>query len=457
MAEIGIHQSWSSRTGFLMASVGLAVGLGNLWRFPYVAGLNGGGAFVLLYIFFVLAFGVPIIMGELALGRRGRLSAVGTMEKLTAEEGASRAWQSIGWLSLLVPFLGLAYYSIVAGWSFDYIYRAASGAFAGLDSEASNAAFNALQADPVRVVSLQFAFIAFTVLVVGLGVQKGIERASKIMMPALFAILLMLVGYAVFAGEFARGLSFLFNPDFTALSPKAVLMAMGQAFFSIAVGVGGLMTYGAYIPQRISLPRAALVIAGADTLVAILAGLAIFPIVFANGLDPQGGPGLIFATLPVAFGGMPAGALFGALFFLLFLFAGFTSALGMVEPIVCWVEEKWQIGRMTMAATVGLLAGIIGIAPALSFNKLADVKLLAGIPGVENWNIFQIFDGLVANLMLPVNALLISLFAGWILSRRVAEEELGLTGTPFLVWQFSVRFLAPLAITAIVVFGFFSD
>lgn len=452
-----VHSSWSSRSGFLLASVGMAVGLGNLWRFPYIAGLNGGGAFVLLYIFFVMAFGVPIIMAELALGRRGRESAVGTMAKLTDEANASPFWMLIGWLSLAAPFLGLAYYSIVAGWSFDYFYRAVSGAFAGLDPESSGAAFNALQADPVRIIALQFAFLAMTILIVGRGVQKGIEKASKIMMPALFVLLILMVIYAAVAGDFMRGLTFLFNPDFSALTGKAVLMAMGQAFFSLAAGAGGLIVYGAYVPKDQSLPQAALVIAGADTAVAILAGLAIFPIVFAFGLDPADGPGLIFVTLPAAFGGMPAGALFGALFFVLFFFAGLTSALAMLEPAVCWLEERWRVSRMQMAATAGILAGVIGLGPALSFNVLADIKLLYGVPGMGEWNIFQIFDGIVANLLLPINALLISLFAGWVLSREAVGEELGLTGPTFKIWLVSVRYLAPIAIAAIVVFGFIAE
>lgn len=435
-----------------MASVGLAVGLGNLWRFPYIAGLNGGGAFVLLYIFFVLAIGVPIIMAELALGRRGGQSAVGTMRVLTTEEDCSRGWRAIGWLSLVVPFLGLAYYSTVAGWSLDYMWRAASGAFAGLDQGGSNAAFDALQASPWRILSLQFLFLAATIYVVGSGIQKGIERASKIMMPALFVLLIILVIYAAVAGDFARGFKFMFNPDFAALTPQVVLMALGQAFFSIAVGVGGLITYSAYAKGQMSIPGTALLIGGVDTLVAILAGLAIFPIVFANGLDPAGGPGLIFATLPVAFGGMPAGALFGALFFLLFFFAGFTSALGMIEPIVSWIEEHWHVSRMRMAATVGLLAGVLGIAPSLSFNVLADIHLLAALPGVGDWNMFQVLDGLVANLILPLNALLIALFGGWVMSRGVMREEIGLDGFWFRLWQLSVRFIGPAAIIVITVY-----
>ena len=450
-----VHQSWSSRSGFLLASVGMAVGLGNLWRFPYIAGLNGGGAFVLLYIFFVLAIGVPIIMAELTLGRRGGESAVGTMRKLTAEENANPAWKAIGWLSLAVPFLGLAYYSIVAGWSFEYIYRALSGAFSGLDPKSSGASFEALQADPVRIIALQFAFLAVTILIVGRGVQKGIERASKIMMPALFVILILLVIYAAVAGDFMRGLNFLFNPDFSALTPKVVLMAMGQALFSLAAGAGGLIVYGAYVPKQTNLPRAALVIGGADTAVAILAGLAIFPIVFAIGLDPAGGPGLIFVTLPAAFGGMPAGSFFGVLFFVLFFFAGLTSALAMLEPVVCWFEEKWRVSRMRLAATAGIVAGVIGLGPALSFNLLADLKLAAGVPGISEWNIFQLFDGLVANFILPINALLISLFAGWVLSRKTMQEELGLTEPMHRLWLFSVRYLAPAAIATIIVFSFF--
>lgn len=435
-----------------MASIGLAVGLGNLWRFPYIAGLNGGGAFVLLYIGFVVVICLPIIAAELCLGRHGGQSPIATMVKLVGESRGGGIWLGIGWLSVLIPFLAITYYSVVAGWSFEYFARAASGDIAGLGPEASARAFDELQSNPGKVLLLQMLFIGLTVVVVGAGIRKGIERTTRILMPGLFISLLLLVGYAAVAGDFERALRFLFNLDFAALRPRSILMALGQAFFSVGVGVGGMITYSAYTGQDLSIPRSAAFICAVDTLVSILAGLAIFPIVFASGLDPSGGPGLIFVTLPVAFGGMPWGSLFGAIFFVLFFFAGFTSSIAMLEPVVSWLEEHLNWRRIALAGITGLAAAVVGVAPALSFNLWSDLTLPAGFGAVAGWNIFQIIDGLVANLILPVNAVLIALFAGWIMPRATMAGELGLGGRTLVLWQISVRILAPLAIAAIVGF-----
>jgi NSS family neurotransmitter:Na+ symporter len=308
------HEKWSSSTVFMLATIGAAVGLGNLWRFPYIAGQNGGAAFVLIYVGFVLLLGVPVMMAELAMGRRGQGSPVASMRKLVSEAGTSRAWASIGWISITIPLLGMSYYSIVGGWSIDYVFKAASNSFANINGQESGDAFGMLIASPGRLLFFHGLFIASGVIVVARGIGKGIEAVSRYMMPALFAILVILVVNSIFNADIARGTDFLLNPQFDKITPTVVFMALGQAFFSLAIGVGVMLTYGAYVPKSVSLPKAAITIALADTAVAILAGFAIFPVVFANGLDPADGPGLIFVTLPIAFGNMQAGYIVGLLF-----------------------------------------------------------------------------------------------------------------------------------------------
>jgi len=256
MAQSSAHESWSSHSAFILAAVGAAVGLGNIWRFPFIAGQNGGGAFVLLYVGFVLLLGIPIITAELAMGRRGKQSPVVTMSRLAREANRSQGWQLIGWLSIVIPLMGLTYYSVVAAWAIDYIFQSAIGSFSGFDGSKSNAFFGELLASPWRMIFWHSVFIILTIFVVARGVRKGLERSVKIMMPALFLILLLMVGYAMFAADFKAGLDFLFTPDFSKLTLPIVLMALGQALFSLAVGVGAMITYGAYLPKNISLPWA---------------------------------------------------------------------------------------------------------------------------------------------------------------------------------------------------------
>ena len=276
------HEKWSSEAVFLLAAIGGAVGLGNLWRFPFLAGQNGGGAFVLIYIGFVVLLCLPLVIAELAMGRRGRGSAVTTMKKLTAEANASSFWHIIGWISVILPLFALSYYAVIAGWSIDYIGKAALNSFENLNGEESNAVFETLVGSPMRVLMLHALFIAGAVFVVARGLGNGIEVLMKIMMPGLFVLLILLALNSVFRLDIEAGLRFLFYPDFSKITTEIVLMALGQAFFSIAVGVGMLLTYGAYLPEEVPLMRAAIWIISADTLVALLAGIVIFPIVFSN-------------------------------------------------------------------------------------------------------------------------------------------------------------------------------
>ena len=450
MTSASVHESWSSRSAFLLAAVGAAVGLGNIWRFPYVAGENGGGAFVLIYIGFVILLGIPLIAAELAMGRRGHESPVVGMSNLARQEGRHQGWQVIGWLSILVPLMGLTYYSVVAGWAVDYVFQAAMGRFSGFDGEQSGAFFGELQASPWRMLFWHSIYIGLTIFVVARGVRKGLERSVKIMMPALFVILLFMVGYAMVTADFQAGLDFLFTPDFSKITIPTVLMALGQALFSLAVGVGAMMTYGAYLPQNISLPFAATVVGILDTLVAILAGLAIFPLVLGYGLDPGEGPGLIFVTLPVAFGQMPGGVLVGTLFFILLTFAALTSSIGMLEPVVSWLEEHRGFKRPMMALAAGSAAWLVGVSMSLSFNLWGDFRPLGFFRFFENKTLFDTMDFLVANVMLPLNAFLIAVFAGWMMSRQSTLEELGLAdGARYRFWRFILRYVAPLAFVLI--------
>ncbi|HPF45957.1 MAG: sodium-dependent transporter [Alphaproteobacteria bacterium] len=442
--------TWSSRTTFLMAAIGCAVGLGNLWRFPYIAGQNGGGAFIIVYVGFVFLLGVPLIMSELAIGRAGKLNAVGTMEKLI-RMGHHPFWKSIGWISILVPVCGLSYYSVVAGWSIDYIYKAAAGQFIGVDAAASGAIFVEAQENWPALVAWFSIFLFITVAIISLGVKEGLEKAVKFMLPALFIILIFLAAYAMITGDSAKAVDFLLNPDFSKLTPRAILEALGQALFSLAIGVGGLITYGAYLPDDVSLPKSAGIIAIADTIVALLAGFAIFPIVFEYGLTPGEGPGLIFATLPIAFGQMPGGLIFGTLFFTLLSFAALTSTIGMLEPIVAWFVDN-GMSRIKMAWATGLVAWSVGMFMVLSFNVLADLKPLNFIPLYEDKNLFGIMDYTVANVLLPINALLIGLFAGWAMKVEMVQTQLGFKygNIDYRLWHFSTKYVATIAITLVV-------
>lgn len=451
------HESWTSSRAFLLATIGAAVGLGNLWRFPYIAGQNGGAGFVLLYLGFVFLLGLPVMIAEMAMGRRGGQSAVGTMHRLVREGQHSPFWKAIGWLSILVPILGLTYYAVVAAWSLDYLGLAVTGAFSGLTGESSQDNFALQIGKPLRQLLLHGLFILSVVVVVARGLHGGIERIAKIAMPALFVILVFLVLYNVVQADFGAALRFLFTPDFSRLGTDAILMALGQALFSLAIGVGVMITYSAYLPEQFSLPTSAAVICCGDTAVALLAGLAIFPIVFQYGLSPGEGAGLIFVTLPVAFGQMPGGIIIGTLFFLLLFLAAYTTGIGMVEPVVAWLEEQRGAHRPTMTVACGVVAWVGGIVSVLSFSLLADFHPLASLSLMKDKTIFDILDFVVANFLLPVNALLIALFAGWCLDRATVGEEIGTSSGPwFLYWQFAVRFLVPVAMILIMLDLWFS-
>jgi NSS family neurotransmitter:Na+ symporter len=442
-----IHGMWSSRLAFILAATGSAVGLGNIWRFPYTAGEYGGGAFVLVYLLCVAAIGVPLMMAEIMLGRRGRQSPINTMRSLAQAEGASPLWQLLGWMGILAGFLILSFYSVIAGWTLGYVFRAGAGLFSGVDAAAAEAMFAALVADPERLLAWHSIFMVMTVLVVARGVASGLEQAVRWLMPALFLLLVVMVLYAAQSGDFAAGFAYLFYPDFAELGAhpgEAILSAMGQAFFSLSLGMGAIMIYGSYLNSRASIGQNAVIIAGMDTLVAILAGLAIFPIVLANGLQPDSGPGLIFQTLPIAFGQMPGGALFGTVFFLLLVFAAWTSAISLLEPMVAWLVENQGFSRPRAAALAGAVVWLLGIACLLSLNVWSEITLFGK-------GFLDLFDYLTANILLPLGGVLIAIFAGWVMRRSSTEDELALRrdGLWYRGWRVLVRFVAPACVVLV--------
>ncbi len=447
-----IHGMWSSRFAFILAATGSAVGLGNVWKFPYITGENGGGAFVLLYLFCVLLIGIPIMMAEVLIGRRGRQSPINTMRSLAHEESQHGFWQVVGWGGVIAGFLIISYYSVIAGWAIAYIFRGASGAFSGLTGDGASDLFGALVGDPERLLAWHSIFMAMTTFVVSQGVRSGLERAVRLLMPILFVLLLVLVGYAVSNGNFARGVDFLFVPEFSALSQGAVITAMGHAFFTLSLGMGAIMMYGSYLPQDASITKSAVIIALMDTLVALLAGLAIFPIVFANGLEPGAGPGLVFLTLPIAFGHMPGGAFFGSLFFILLVFAAWTSAISLIEPAVAWLVENRSMQRVRAATLVGLVAWCLGIVTIMSFS---DWAFTFSFGGDEKSNgFFDMMDILTANFMLPLGGLAMAVFAGWFMSRTSTLEELALDdGLGYRVWHFLVRYVSPVGVLLVFMSG----
>ena len=438
-----IHGQWSTRWAFILAATGSAVGLGNIWRFPYITGEYGGGAFVLMYIGCVLLVGIPIMMSEVLLGRRGRQSPINTMESLAREEGLTPAWRYLGWMGVVAGFLILSFYSVVAGWTLEYIFQAGSGNFLTATDDEIGEIFDALLRDPGQLLAMHTLFMALTTVVVAMGVQSGLERAVKFLMPALFILLLIMVGYAMSTDGFQEGLYYLFYPDWSKLSGEGFLVALGQAFFSLSLGMGAIMVYGSYLPDDASIGHTSVSIALVDMTVAIMAGLAIFPLVFAYGLDVGEGPGLIFVTLPIAFGQMPYGQIFGMGFFVLLMFAAWTSSISLLEPAVAWLVENRGIARARSAAIAGLIAWALGIGSVLSFNLWQDYRLF-------NMTYFDLVEYATSNVMLPLGGLLIAVFTAWLMSRKAVIEELGLgEGVLFQCWLFAVRFVAPIGVVII--------
>lgn len=406
------HEQWSGGRGFVLAAAGSAIGLGNIWKFPYMTGQNGGGAFVLVYLLCIALIGVPIMMAEILIGRRAQKNPIGALRTLAAEVGASPAWSLIGWLGVVTGFLILSFYSVVAGWALAYALQALVSGFAQISASQAAERFGSLLASPWQLVAWHSLFMLICFVVVARGVRRGIEWAVDWMMPLLFLLLLVLVAYAAWLGAFTEGFRFLFRPQFADLTWESVLMALGQAFFTLSLGMGAIMVYGSYLSPRESIAGTTLVIVGTDTLVALLAGLMVFPIVFAIGLEPQAGPGLVFQTLPYVFGQIPAGSLFGFMFFLLVVFAALTSGISLLEPATAYLVERYGWSRVTVAGGLALVVWALGLASVLSFNHWSELYPLGFVEALREKSFFDLLDGLTSNILLPLGGLGIAIFVG---------------------------------------------
>ena len=454
MATKTTHETWSSTRLFVLSAVGSAVGLGNIWRFPYLAGENGGGAFVVVYLLCITFVALPILIAEIMLGRMGRQSPINTMRNLALEHGKSPLWGLAGWLAVFIAFMVMTFYSVVAGWALDFSLKSAMGVFSGLGKEQTQLVFDGLLASPWRLIIWHTLFTSLTVFIVSRGLHEGIETAIKWLMPALFTILIGMVLYSAFTADFLAGIKFLLYPDFSKLTTKSFLLASSQAFFSVTIGAGAMMIYGAYLPKDVSIPITTAIIVYADAAVAILAGMAIFPIVFSFGLQPDGGPGPVFVTLPIAFGQMYGGSIIGTAFFILLAIAALTSLIATLEPIVAWAEENRGIKRNTTTIVIGLIAWVIGFGSVLSFNHLSGFYPLDFLPFMEGKTIFDATEYISITILLPISGLLIALFAGWMLPDVITDSELGLKSkAAYRTWRVLLRWLAPIVILAILIFN----
>lgn len=442
----GVHGVWIGRWTFVLAAAGSAVGLGNLWKFPYIMGENGGSAFVLMYLACILFVGLPVMMAEVVVGRKGRMSPINSMRSAIQESGASKLYHLVGPMGALAGFLILSFYSVVAGWTLYYVVLMAKGTFVGANGELAGSTFGGLLSDPALLMGLHTAFIVLVGFVVARGVNKGFESASRILMPLLFAVLIGLFGYSLSTSGFNQAFHFMFDFDFSKLNSESLLVALGHSFFTLSLGLGSIMVYGAYMPKESSIGRTVLSVAALDTLVALMAGLVIFSVVFTNNLEPGAGPGLMFQTLPVAFGGLAGGDWLGALFFLLVAVAAWTSAISLAEPAVSWVVERGA-SRTVATSIVCALAWIVGIGTVLSFNEWADYKL---------WdkNFFDALDFLTTNIMLPLGGLLVVVFVGWgMKATAIAKEVRPKNMLVYNLWRVASRFIAPLAVLYVFING----
>lgn len=436
--------NFGSKIGVILASAGSAVGLGNIWRFPFETGNHGGAAFILVYLGCVLMLGIPIMMAEFLIGRRSRANTAGAYRVLSG----GTHWKWVGRLGVLTGFLILSYYSIVAGWTLEYILQAASGGLSGKTADGFIQTFNGFVANPWRPVVWLVAFLLLTHFVIVRGVEKGIERSSKILMPLLFILLLILAACSVSLPNAGEGIRFLLHPDFSKVDGSVLLGAMGQAFFSLSLGMGCLCTYASYFRSDTNLPRTAFNVSVIDTLVAVLAGFIIFPAAFSVGIRPDSGPSLLFITLPnvfqQAFGGLPLLAtLLSLLFYVLLALAALTSTISLHEVSTAYLHEEFNLSRSKAARLVTAGCIFLGILCSLSLGIGSSYTLFG-------MTLFDLFDFTTAKIMLPIGGFLIALFAGWYLDKQLIWEEISNKGTlklhTYRLLLFALKYVAPIGI-----------
>ncbi len=432
---------WTSRFGFIMASAGSAIGLGNIWKFPYIAGMHGGGAFVLFFIFCIITVGIPIMISEMVIGRHTHKDPVGAFKKIRGG-----AWVIVGWLGVTAGFVILSYYCVVAGWAVDYLWLALQGTFTAQHAQQVPQLFAGLLSSDLSQLLWQALFMGMTILIVMGGVSSGLELANKVMMPILFFILLFLAIRGIFSPGGEKALTFLFSPQWSKLDPPAMLEALGHAFFSLSLGMGAMLTYGSYADEGTNIPKVAITVSIMDTCVALLSGIAIFSIVFTYGIEPAAGPGLVFKTLPILFSQMPGGTLIAILFFLLLVFAALTSSISLLEVVVAYYcdEKKW--GRKKATLFMGFIIFLLGVPSALSNNLLKDVHFIG------DRNFLDSIDLLATNYILPLGGLFIAIFTGWILTTRLAKGEIEKGEVRFQLypaWHFLIKYVSPVLVALV--------
>ncbi len=441
-----VEDRWTSGWGFVLAAAGSAIGLGNIWKFPYIAGEHGGGAFVLVYLLCIALIGVPVMMSEVLIGRLARRSPVPAFGELAQSFAGSKAWRWVGLIGLSAGFLVLSFYAVIAGWAVAYVPKLASGSLVGAGPEEIGAAFGALTGSPAKLLFWTGLIYAATIGVVAAGVNQGIERSVRWLMPIMFVILVGLVVYAALNGAFGESIRFLFAPDFSRLTVDSVLVALGHAFFTLSLAAGIMLMYGAYLPDSSSIPRSVWTVVFFDTLVALLAGMAIFPLVFANGLEPGSGPGLVFQTLPLAFAEMPMGRWIGTAFFVMLALAAFASTISLLEVVTVAMREKLNWSRPKAAFVMGVLIATFSVGTVLSFNLAAEWRLMG-------LNFFGLVDYLASNILLPLSGLLIAVFAAWRLRSTLTADALGWSAqsASFGLWRWVTRWIAPVLIGVVLV------
>ncbi len=441
-----IRDSFGSRIGVIAAAAGSAIGLGNIWRFPYIAGENGGGAFLLVYLLFILLIGVPVMLSEFVIGRSAQRNPLGAFKRL-APKGH---WYLVGFMGIAAAFFILAFYTTVAGWTLEYLYLAVANGFEGKGPDQMSMMFDQFMSSGLRPVIWQLIFMVLTAYIVFNGIKNGIEKYTKILMPALLVIIVILGIRSITLPGAGEGLVFLFRPDFSKITANVIMQALGQAFFSLSIGMGTLITYGSYISKKDNLGATAVSVSVADVFIAILAGIAIFPAVFAFGITPEAGPGLVFITLPMIFEQMAGGYFFSLIFFLLLSIAALTSTISVLEVVVAYVSEELEINRKKATVLAAGSIAILGVFSTLSQGPLSQLSF-------AEMNLFDLLEYTSANVMLPLGGLFIVLFAGWFMGIDKLFAELS-SNNAFkinykFIYLFIVRFLAPIAIAVVFLNG----
>ncbi len=448
----GAASRWSSGFAFYLATIGAAVGLGSIWRFPYLVGTQGGSAFIMVFVIACVAIAIPLLAAEFFIGRRSRTYPAQAAGAVAAEVGGSRSWNLIGILGTVSTFLIISYYTLIAGWVLAYAWRCASGRLSGATPAMLKSDWQAFLADPWQMAAWYAAFLLLLGFISGRGVTRGLEIVNRWRAPLLFGLLGILVVYALATGDVQRGLSFAFAPDFSRLDGEVMLLAVGQAFYATGVGMAMMIAYGAYAPADSSLLRSATLIAMSILIVSVLASVVVFPLVFKFGLDPAQGPDLVFLVLPAAFAQMPGGQLFGTLFFFLLVVAALTPSLAGIEPVVAFVEQKFGLRRpAAVAVTIGATA-LVGLGSLLSFNVAADWHPLGAIPSFADRIFFDVIDYVTSNILLPISAFATAVFVGWRLPAALLDEGFAQASPVtrrMLTWV--LRLVCPLALIFVMV------